>query len=127
VSFGLVVGERHGWVVQEAQRVLSARDEPEQQIMSGAARRAPAAFAVSFLRQRRLRLVEGQPFGDDSVVTALETRDQARLQRKLPFSGESGRMTGAAQQALHFARPILLLDFDERFEFAKMVRVAQRM
>ena len=36
-------------------------------------------------------------------------------------------MTGAAQQPLHFARPILLFDFDQRFEFAKMVRVAQRM
>ena len=44
------------------------------------ARRATAAFAAAPRRQRRLRLVEGQPLGDDCVPTAFESGDQARLQ-----------------------------------------------
>ena len=34
-------------------------------------------------------------------------------------------VTGAAQQALHLARPILLLDFNQRLQFAKMMRITQ--
>ena len=34
-------------------------------------------------------------------------------------------MTGAAQQALHLARPVFLLDLDQRLEFAQVMGVAQ--
>jgi hypothetical protein len=39
-------------------------------------------------------------------------------------------MTGEAQQSLHLARPVFLLavfllDFDERFQLAEMMRIAQ--
>jgi hypothetical protein len=41
-------------------------------------------------------------------------------------------MTGEAQQSLHLARPVFLLavfllDFDERFQLAEMMRIAQRV
>ena len=44
--------------------------------MAGAARRAAPSFAASVGgggHQRRLGLVEREPFGDNGVVTALET------------------------------------------------------
>ena len=36
-------------------------------------------------------------------------------------------MTGAAQQALHLARPIFFLDFDQRLQFAQVMGIAKRM
>ena len=36
-------------------------------------------------------------------------------------------MTGAAQQALHAARPVFLLDLDQRRKFAHVIGVAQRV
>src|SRR5664279_6304088 len=71
VAFSLIVGEGNGRIVQETQRVLPARREPRQQVMSSATRRAPATFAAAFYRQRRLGFVEGQPLCDDGVITAV--------------------------------------------------------
>ena len=68
-----------------------------------------------------------QPFGQDGVVTALEACDERRLQRNALFSCEVRRMTGAAQQPLHLARPVLLLDLDESLEFAQVMGIAQGM
>jgi len=34
-------------------------------------------------------------------------------------------MTGAAQQPLHFARPVFLLDFHESLQFAQVMNIAQ--
>ena len=76
-------------------------------------------------RQRRLRLVKSEPFGENGVVTAFATFDESRLQRNAPFSREIRRVTGAAQQPLHLTRPVFILDFDESLQFAKMMSVAQ--
>ena len=54
--------------------------------------------------KRRLVLVERQPLGDDDVIAAPELVDKAGIERHAP--GEMGGMTGAAQQALHLARPL---------------------
>ena len=95
---------------QEAQRVLLARHQPQQQIAPGSARRAAASFAGALFRQRRLGFVEGEPFGDDGVVAALEPPDcdpgvdEAGLQEDAALAREIGGVTGKAQQALHLAR-----------------------
>jgi hypothetical protein len=44
-----------------------------------------------------LDLVEEEPFGENGVVTTLETSDESRLQRNAPFSRFVRGMTGAAQ------------------------------
>jgi len=82
--------------------------------VSGSAPHAAAPLAAGLydgLRQRRLGLMECQPFGQNGVVTALETCDERRLRGNVLFSREVRRMTGAAQQPLHLARPFFLLDF----------------
>jgi hypothetical protein len=58
--------------------------------------------------KRRLVLVEREPLGDEDVIAAPELVDKAEIERHAP--GEMGGMTGAAQQALHPARPLFLLD-----------------
>ena len=128
VAFGLIVGEGNRWIVKEAQRVLFARGETQEEIMSGSARRPAAPFAASLhrgSRQRHLGLMEGQPLGDNGVVTALTTFDQLRLQRNALFSRSVRGVTRAAQQSLHFARPRLFLDLDESLQFAQMMGIAQ--
>src|SRR5258708_26909424 len=70
--------------------------------------------------------MEYQPFGQDGVVTTLEAFDEQRLQRNAPFSREIRRMRGAAQQPLHFARPVFLLDFHESLQFAQVMEHCTR-
>ena len=54
--------------------------------------------------------MEREPFGDDGVIASPELVDKAGIERHAPVPGEMGGMTGAAQQALHPARPLFLLD-----------------
>ena len=70
-------------------------------------------------------LMEGEPLGDNGVITALTTFDQLRLQRNALFSRFVRGVTRAAQQPLHFARPRLFLDLDESLQFAQMMSIAQ--
>jgi hypothetical protein len=61
-AFGLIVGEWNSRIVQEAQRVVFACREAQEEIVSGSARRATAPFAASFDRgahQRSLGLLSG--------------------------------------------------------------------
>src|SRR5271166_2835489 len=59
VAFGLIVGEGNRRIVQEAQRVLFARCETQEEIMSGSARRTAAPFSLHRgWRQRHLGLME---------------------------------------------------------------------
>jgi hypothetical protein len=55
----------------------------------------------------------------------LTTFDQLRLHRNAPFSRSVRSVTGAAQQPLHLARPLLFLDLDESLQFAQMMGNAQ--
>ena len=113
--------------MKEAQcPVCALRDADE--IMSGSARRTAAPFAASLhrgWRQRHLGLMEGEPLGENGVVTTLTTFDQLRLQRNAPFSRSVRGVTRAAQQPLHFARPRLFLDLDESLQFTQMMGIAQ--
>ena len=117
-------------IVKEAQRVLFARREAQEEIVSGSARRAAAPFAASLrggARQWRLGLMEDQPFGENGVVTTLETFDEPRLQSNAPFSRSVRGVTGAAQQPLHLARPLFFLDLDESLQLAQVMGIAQGM
>ena len=87
-------------------------------------RRLPPPFDHG-ARQRRLGLMEGQPFGENGVVTTLETFDEPRLHSNAPFSRSVRGVTGAAQQPLHLARPLFFLDFDESLQFAQVMGIAQ--
>ena len=69
--------------------------------------------------------MEGQSFGDDGIVTSLDQGDQRRLRRPSSFACEICRVTGAAQEPLHFARPLLFLHLDERLQLAHVMGVAQ--
>ena len=100
------------------------RAETQQQVVADTSRRPTAR---SGLGQRGLRFMEGQAIRDNGVVTPLDQGDQSRLQRHVLRACEVHRMAGPAQQPLHPARPVLLLDLDQRLQFAQMVRVAQRM
>ena len=71
--------------------------------------------------------MEREPLGDDDVIAAPELVDKAGFERHAPVPGKMGGMTGAAQQALHPARPLFLLDVDQRLEFAQVMGVAQGM
>ena len=76
VAFGLVVGERNSRIAKEAQCILFARRETQEKIMAGSARRMAAPFAADLygsLCQRRLGLMEYQPFCENGVITALKT------------------------------------------------------
>src|SRR3954468_8675268 len=128
VALGLIVGEGHGGIVQEAQHVVLAGAEAQEEIMAGASWRSPPSLAAAVgwrCSKRRLVLVEREPLGDDDVIAAPELVDKAGVERHAP--GEMGGMTGAAQQALHPARPLFLLDVDQRLEFAQVMGVAQGM
>jgi hypothetical protein len=128
VAFGLVVGEGDGGIGQEAQHIALARHQAQQQVVAGPTRWAsPSAFAALGRRgcQRGLSLMEGQTLGDDGVVASSDQIDQGGLQRRVPVTGQMSGMAGAPQQALHPARPVLLVDLD--LEFAQVVGVAQGM
>jgi hypothetical protein len=66
--------------------------------------------------------MEGRALGNDRVVVSSEQVDEGGFQRPVPLAG--GGVAGAAQQALHPVRPVLL-DLD--LEFAQVVGVAQGM
>jgi hypothetical protein len=69
--------------------------------------------------------MEGQPFGENGIVTTFERFDEPGSQRNVPFSCSIRDVTGAAQQPLHLARPLFSLDFDQSLQFAQMMSIAQ--
>jgi hypothetical protein len=85
--------------------------EAQEEIVSGSARCTTATFAACLdhgAHQRQLGLMERQPFGENGVVTTFETFDESRSQRNAPFSCSIRDVTGAAQQPLHLARPLMV-------------------
>ncbi len=84
---------------------------PQQQVVAYPAR---CSAPPPGLCQEGLALMERQAFDQDAIVTSLDQCDQAGLRRHALFSREVRRMAGAAKQALHPARPVLFLDFDQR-------------
>ena len=71
--------------------------------------------------------MECKAFGEVAIVTSLDQRDQSGLQRHTLPARKVRCVAGAAQQALHLARPVLFLDLDQRLQFPQMMRVTQRV
>ena len=71
--------------------------------------------------------MEGEPLRHDGIIASLDEGNEARFERPLFLAGEVYGVAGPAQQDLHPARPVLLVDVDECLQFAQMMRVAQRM
>jgi hypothetical protein len=124
VGFGLVVGEGHIRIVQEAQDVAPALMQAQEEVMADASWLPAAALGAA---QRRQRLMKGEPLRHDGVVTSLDTRDQSRFERNATLTGEIDRVTGPTQQDLHLARPVLVIELDQRLQFPQMMSVAQGM
>ena len=74
--------------MKEAQRVLLAGRQTQEKIVPGSARRTAARFSSARhgSREGRLGRMEGQPFGDDGIVTSLDQADQRRLRRPPSFA-----------------------------------------
>src|SRR5271165_5567084 len=125
IAFGLVVGERHGGIGQEAEHILFAGAQTKQEVMTHAARRPSAAFRFAGRAdQRGLRRMEREALREDRIIGSFDQRDQTRGQRHALFAGEVRPMAGTAQQTLHLARPVFALDLDQRLEFTQVMRVA---
>ena len=104
------------------------RAEAQQEIVANPSRRtATVSGGDRGGDQRGLCRVKRQALSEEGVVTSLNAGDQGRLERYAPVARQFGGVAGAAQQALHPARPVLLFDLDQRLEFPQVVRVAQRM
>src|SRR3954466_3729785 len=87
VALGLIVGEGHGGIVQEAQPVVLAGAEAQEEIVAGASWRSPPSLATAFgwrCGNWRLVLVEREPLGDDDVIAAPELVDKAGFERHVP-------------------------------------------
>ncbi len=65
--------------MEEAQHIFFALVEAQQEVVAGAARLAAAAPGVVFAGCG-LRLVEGQPLGEDRFEAAAKAPDQTRRQ-----------------------------------------------
>src|SRR5208283_1878992 len=125
IAFGLVVGERHGGIGQEAEHILFAGAQTKQEVMTHAARRRSAAFRFAGRAdQRGLRRMEREALREDRIITSFDQCDETRGQRHALFAGEVRPMAGTAQQTLHLARPVFALDRDQRLEFTQVMRVA---
>src|SRR3954447_17336112 len=128
IALHQIVSEGHPRVGQKAEHVMLAHAEAQQEIVANPSRRTATVLGGDCGGdQRGLRRMERQTLSEESVVTSLDAGDQGRLERHAPVAREVGGVAGAAQQALHPARPVLLLDLDQRLEFPQVVRVAQRM
>jgi len=112
-------------MAQEAQHVVLAGVEAEQQVVAGAARcAAPSPPVVVGDRERRLGLMESQAVGDNGLEPSSDQSDQGGFQRDIAVTGPMGGMADPAQQLLHPTRPWFLLDLDQSLKFAQMVGVA---
>jgi hypothetical protein len=107
IAFGPGVGKGHIRIAEEAQYIVPAPLEAQQEIVPDASRLGAAALGTT---DGRLRFVEGDPLGHDGVVASLDAGNEASCKRHPALAGKVCRVAGAPQQDLHFARPVFLLD-----------------
>ena len=124
VTFGLIVGEGHIGIVQKPQYIVPAQLEAQEEIMADASWLAAAALDATKLR---LGEMEDEALRHDGVVASLDAGDEARFEHDAPPACEICRVAGAAQQDLHLARPVLVVDVDQGLQFSQMMGVAQGM
>ena len=75
--FGNVVGEGDGRVVEETQDGVLMIAQADDEVVAWAPLRPPALLLAGRV-QGWLRLVEGEPFGDDASVSGREDGDEGR-------------------------------------------------
>ena len=69
VAFGLIVGEGHVRIIEEAQRVFLAMVETREEIVAGAAWRTAARIGfASCFAEWRLRFMKGEALGKGGVI-----------------------------------------------------------
>ena len=100
---------------EEAQRIVPATLKAQEEIVPDAARLAAGALATG---KRRLRLMEVHPLGHDGVVAALDASNEAGGERHAARASNVCRVARAAQEDLHLARPVFLLDLDQGLQLA---------
>src|ERR1700694_4231204 len=71
--------------------------------------------------------MEGKTLRHDGVVAPLDNGDQSRFERDATLAGEIDGVAGPAQQNLHLARPVLVIELDQRLSCPQMMSVAQGM
>jgi len=100
------------------------------QIVPDAARWATTAGTAAQLesdRQRRKHQVKGQPLRNCDIVASIDQIEEALIGGLLLVARQMLGMSGAAQQNLHLACPVLVFDLDQRSQFAQVVRIGQRV
>src|SRR5271167_3581183 len=130
VAFSLVVGERHIRVGQEAQNSLFVVSQAQDEVMPDAtlwAAGARGAVLPQFLWQSREPLVKGCSDRNDCIVAPTNEVDQALIGGLLFVPRQVLDMAGTAQQDLHLAPPVFLLNLEQCFEFAQVMGVAKRV
>ena len=122
VLLSLIISKRHVGMGEEAQHVVLAGLEAQEQVMPDAA--ALAATAAGAL-EWWLGGVESQALGDDPVIASKQIGEKPGGQAARASPGQICGMTGLAQKAGHGPRPGLLFDLDQRTQFPQMMGVAQ--
>ena len=83
VAFGEAIGERHIGIDEEARHVGCSLTQPQPQVVSGSALGAPPSCGLGDGWDQRIpRLMEGEPFGANSLVASIDQRRQPRAQRR---------------------------------------------
>ena len=107
---------------QEAQHVVPVLLEAQDEIVPDAPRLAAVALGTT---EWGLLFMEGDPLGQDGVVASLDAGNEASSERHAKLAGKVCRVAGAPQQDLHLARPVFLLDVDQRLQLAQVMSLAQ--
>jgi hypothetical protein len=74
-AFGLIVGERHIRIAQEAQHIVPVLLEAHEQIVADAFRLVVAALSAT---ERGFGLVEGEALRDDGLVASWDALYETR-------------------------------------------------
>ena len=80
------------------------------------------------LRKAGQLAVEGEPFAQDVPEAGVEALENGGVERAFaPRLGVPDRPVGVEQAIAHGRRPRLMIEFDQRLEFAQMMGVAERV
>ena len=101
VALGLVVGERDGEIIEEAQHVGFELVQPDQEIVSRAMGRPSAGSDRS--GEGRQVSMEGEPAPDDGVVAFDQRSQNERRQRRSALDvGAADGCVGLDEKVAHF-------------------------
>jgi hypothetical protein len=112
--------ETHGF---SSLRSRSLRDGGRRQPL-----RTSLGLACGGLGKARPLAVECEPFAQGVPEAGVEALEKGGVERSFaPRFGFPDRPVGLEQEIAHGSRPRLMIEFDQRFEFAQVVGVAERV